>query len=120
MCWRRLVLLGSHSTPRDALCTNERLHPFPAGQTPPELAAFALQTNAYVKERAAGVFQRREFRQRLVVRGVGNKFKLVPVRQLLDSKQGRAQCLAQFLLMLPLLGRKRRAIAKEWTVWFVG
>ena len=41
---------------RAELSANERLHPFTSGQTPPELAAFTLQTNAHVKEWAAGAF----------------------------------------------------------------
>lgn len=104
--------------PRPKLCADEGFNSFAAGEPPPELAAFTLQANLYIEERAASPLQRREFRQGLIVGAVWHKFKFVTVTQLLYSQQCRMQEFAQLLLAMPLLRAKRRAITKERTLSF--
>ena len=68
---------------------DELLYAISSRETPPELSAFAFQSNADVKERAAGAFEGGEFGQGLVGRRVERELELKPVRQLLNAQDRR-------------------------------
>jgi hypothetical protein len=56
-----LAFRGSSFDQRGEFRLDELLYALPSGEAPPEFSAFALQSNANVKEWTAGAFERSEF-----------------------------------------------------------